>query len=149
MDNIYTVDQVAKLLGLKAKTIRKYIAEGKLKAEKIGKQWRIEEKQLSDLMNIDENLQKKDDEIHHSIPREKLSDKINVSAVVEIKVKNEEEASNICNMIIAMLNSKDSEMGNSSFKSIYNKKDNSVKLLLWGKPKFISILLEVVSVYEE
>ncbi|MEU4725241.1 helix-turn-helix domain-containing protein [Nonomuraea dietziae] len=37
----YTVEQVANLLGLHVKTIRGYVRDGRLKATRIGKQYRI------------------------------------------------------------------------------------------------------------
>lgn len=42
MENkFYTIDQVAEILDIHHKTVRKFIKEGKLKANKVGKQWRI------------------------------------------------------------------------------------------------------------
>ena len=42
MENkFYTIDQVAEVLDIHHKTVRKFIKEGKLKANKVGKQWRI------------------------------------------------------------------------------------------------------------
>ena len=42
MENkFYTIDQVAEVLDIHHKTVRKFIKEGRLKANKIGKQWRI------------------------------------------------------------------------------------------------------------
>jgi excisionase family DNA binding protein len=38
---LYSVDQVADLLGLHVKTVRNYVREGRLKAVRIGKQYRI------------------------------------------------------------------------------------------------------------
>jgi len=40
-EKFYTIDQIADLLGMHHKTIRKFINEGKLGARKVGKQWRI------------------------------------------------------------------------------------------------------------
>lgn len=40
---LYTVTQVADLLGVHEKTIRRYINNGRLVAKKIGGQWRIEQ----------------------------------------------------------------------------------------------------------
>ncbi|MGW1882854.1 helix-turn-helix domain-containing protein [Streptomyces sp. NPDC001970] len=38
---LYTVDQVAELLGLHVKTVRGYVRDGKLKGTRVGKQYRI------------------------------------------------------------------------------------------------------------
>ena len=51
MENkFYTVDQIAEILGMHHKTIRKFITEGKLRANKVGKQWRISGHDLSNFM---------------------------------------------------------------------------------------------------
>lgn len=40
-DRLYSVDQVADLLGLHVRTVRGYVRDGKLPAARIGKQYRI------------------------------------------------------------------------------------------------------------
>src|SRR5690606_41503039 len=42
----YTVEQAARLLGLHVKTVRGYVRDGRLKAVKIGKQYRIAREDL-------------------------------------------------------------------------------------------------------
>ncbi|SIO84704.1 hypothetical protein BQ8420_03250 [Nocardiopsis sp. JB363] len=44
----YSVDQVAELLGLHVKTVRAYVREGRLAATRIGKQYRIHRKDLTE-----------------------------------------------------------------------------------------------------
>jgi excisionase family DNA binding protein len=39
--DLYSVEQVAELLGLHVRTVRNYVRDGRLKAVKIGKQYRI------------------------------------------------------------------------------------------------------------
>lgn len=41
MQELYSVDQVANLLGLHVKTVRNYVRDGRLKAVRVGKQYRI------------------------------------------------------------------------------------------------------------
>ena len=43
----YTVDQVAELLGLHVKTVRNYVRDGRLRAVRIGKQYRISRQDLA------------------------------------------------------------------------------------------------------
>nr|WP_179830046.1 helix-turn-helix domain-containing protein [Nocardiopsis aegyptia] len=40
-EHLYSVDQVAELLGLHVRTIRNYVREGRLRAVRIGKQYRV------------------------------------------------------------------------------------------------------------
>lgn len=46
---LYSIDQIAGLLGLHVKTVRGYVREGKLKATRIGKQYRIAREDLEAL----------------------------------------------------------------------------------------------------
>jgi excisionase family DNA binding protein len=46
MRQLYSVDQVAALLGLHVKTVRNYVRDGRLKATRVGKQYRIAREDL-------------------------------------------------------------------------------------------------------
>ncbi|CND88850.1 DNA binding domain%2C excisionase family [Mycobacterium tuberculosis] len=48
-DKMYSVEEVADLLGLHVRTVRRYIREGRLKAVRIGKQYRIGRGDLEEL----------------------------------------------------------------------------------------------------
>jgi len=45
-DNLYTVEEVAGLLGLQIETIRKKLRNKEMRGVKIGKEWRVKEKEL-------------------------------------------------------------------------------------------------------
>ncbi|MEU7903983.1 helix-turn-helix domain-containing protein [Actinoplanes sp. NPDC049118] len=47
--DLYSVEQVAELLGLHVRTVRNYVRDGRLKAVKIGKQYRITQADLAAL----------------------------------------------------------------------------------------------------
>ena len=47
---VYTIDEVAELLHVTRRTVYNYIKEGKLKATKIGKYWRVTAKALEELL---------------------------------------------------------------------------------------------------
>ena len=48
---VYTPDEVRELLHVTLRTVYNYIREGKLKAVKIGKYWRITQKNLEDFLS--------------------------------------------------------------------------------------------------
>ena len=50
MSKFYTCDDVAKMFSVKLITVWDWIRNGKLKAYKIGKMYRIDEKQLNEFM---------------------------------------------------------------------------------------------------
>ena len=50
--NLYNVDQVAKALQLNKQTILRFIREGKIKATKAGRSYRIEHQAVKDYLGL-------------------------------------------------------------------------------------------------
>lgn len=46
MERLLTVNETAKILRLNSETVARYIREGKISAVKLGRVWRVEEKDL-------------------------------------------------------------------------------------------------------
>ena len=51
MEKLFTVDNIAEMTGLTSRTIRNYIADGRLKGRKIGSQWRFTEADIESLFS--------------------------------------------------------------------------------------------------
>jgi len=47
MEKLYTVEDVAQMTGLTSRTIRNYLADGRLTGRKVGAQWRFTEENIS------------------------------------------------------------------------------------------------------
>lgn len=58
--SMYTVYEVAETLKLDAETIRRYINSEKIRAYKIGKEWRIKESDLLEFIERQSNISKED-----------------------------------------------------------------------------------------
>lgn len=158
MENkFYTIDQVAEMLGMHHKTIRKFITEGKLVANKVGKQWRISGHDLS--LFLEKNDEKfdakkinKEQSVSFSTTSEDVEiveSKINVSTVVDISGIDMDEYMRISNMLLAIMNCKDSEMKKSTINIKYNKEEKRLRIMLWGSIKFIENMLDSISVLVE
>ena len=48
---VYTLDEVAEVMKITRRTLYTYVKEGKLKAVKIGREWRVSETALQDFLN--------------------------------------------------------------------------------------------------
>jgi len=48
---LYTVDDIARMLNMHSRTIRRYIEKGQLRAERIGGSWRISEEALAEMFD--------------------------------------------------------------------------------------------------
>ena len=54
---VYTLEEIVDLLHVTRRTLYTYIKEGKLKAVKVGKYWRVREDQLRDFLSTGEDNQ--------------------------------------------------------------------------------------------
>lgn len=50
MERLLTVNETAKILRLNTETVARYIREGKISAVKLGRVWRVEEKDLEEFI---------------------------------------------------------------------------------------------------
>lgn len=151
-DRFYTVDQIAEILGMHHKTIRKFIIEGKLRANKVGKQWRISGHDMSSFMennNMVINDKTEGEKLEFSSGEAVASgrdNKISISAVVDINEVNMEDCRRISNMLLAVMNTKDSKMSNSTINIKHYKNENNLKVMLWGDTEFIKEMLDFISI---
>lgn len=153
-EKFYTIDQIAEILGMHHKTIRKFITEGKLRANKVGKQWRIAGHDLSIFMennnvSISYKNEVEDEKIEISNSNVDVNNKINkisVSTVVDINEVDMNEYMRISNMLIALMNSKDSKMSNSTINIKHYPKERNLKVMLWGDTEFTKEMLEIISI---
>lgn len=138
-EKYYSVEQIAKMLDIHPKTIQRYIREGKLRANKIGKSWRITGHDLSVFTeNVNAGLP---DE--QNIPAE---DRVKVSSVVDIFVYGRDDAMRIANTLTALLNSKPPEYGSSSMHTQYIESENKVRVTLWGGIRFMEAIFGTIAV---
>ena len=155
-EKFYTIDQIAEILGMHHKTIRKFITEGNLRANKVGKQWRISGHDLSLFME-DKNVNIKNNKLESEkiefsngdIDINNKTSKIQVSAVIDINEIDIDEHKRISNILLALMNSKDSKMSNSTINIKYYKNDKNLKIMLWGDIEFINEMLDFISTITE
>lgn len=152
-EKFYTIDQIAEILGMHHKTIRKFITEGKLRANKVGKQWRISGYDLSIFMennnvNISPKKEVESDKIEFSTKNEEMknrSNKVSISTVVDINKVDSDEYRRISNMLLAVMNSKDSKMKNSTINIKHYQNEQNLKVMLWGDIEFTKEMLDFIS----
>lgn len=146
MENYYSVEQIAEMLNMHPKTIQKYLREGKLRAAKIGKNWRVSGHELSLFMEGEKIGANKAEE-NSSIMRE--TEKIKVSSVIDVTVSGKEEAIRIVNGMTAVLNVKPPEFGTSTFSAQFIEAENKVRMMLWGNPAFMESMLGSLRLFAE
>lgn len=137
----YTVDQISSLLNIHPKTIQRYIREGKLRAAKIGKGWRVSGHDLSTFIENDS---------HEKSAIDNRSERsVVASAVVDIIVEGKQDAIRIMNTLTASLNAKPPEYGQTSMQSQYIERENMVRITLWGGIRFMAIMMDTITALTE
>ena len=96
----YNVEQIAQMLNIHPKTIQRYIREGKLRATKIGKSWRVSGHDLSRFTE-GANIASDESTVGHS-----AKERTRASSVIDISVIGKDEAIRIINSLTAAMNVK-------------------------------------------
>jgi excisionase family DNA binding protein len=148
---IFTVDQVAEMFGFHPKTVRRFIRERKLKARKIGGQWRIMEHDIKGFMGGETVERPETDSIkdvkgsRKGLNR-KIQKKVRVSSIVDVFVENKEEALRISSTILAAMKSKDPAYGDARCDYLFDEHDMKARFILWGTPAFMSTMFSLISI---
>ena len=152
-DKFYTIYQVADQLEMSHKTIRNFISDGRLKASKVGKQWRIAEADLESFMNQGESTEDKPEESLNSIsfelPSDGTEDHIKVSAVLDIHQQDKEQFMRLSNTLLANMNGGGFKVRGCTLNVKYYEQDRTVKIFLWGSINFIQDMLETIKTLNE
>lgn len=131
-DKYYTVAQAAGLLDMHPKTIQKYIRDGRLKAQKIGKSWRITGHDLSVFAEGGVALPEQQETAAQWQMISRGLERAKVSAVVDVEVPNKDEAMRVMNTLIAFMNGRPPEYGQASLSTQYIEAEHRVRIIFWG-----------------
>ncbi|HOP11368.1 MAG TPA: helix-turn-helix domain-containing protein [Oscillospiraceae bacterium] len=131
----YTVEKISELLSIHPKTIQRYIREGKLGANKIGKSWRVTGHDLSVFLEQNRPNEEK---------REPSETRVEVSAVVDMEC-TEDEATRISNLLNGALHSKPPEYGRCSMHAQYIPDQNKLRISLWGGIEFTEAVIASIA----
>lgn len=131
-EDFYTLEQVAEHLGLHVRTVRAYVRDGRLKAVRIGKQYRVSP---ADLEALTGGLPKR---LRHA----------EVSSIVDVDAVPRAQADRISTTLLASAQSRD-EGERLRIDTIYDEERASLKVIVTGSIattasllKFIDLLLK-------
>src|SRR5262245_19439376 len=108
LNHLYTVETVAERLQVHVKTVRRYIQEGRLKARRIGKEYRVTHADLTALAG--------GSPIESPTPRTR---QVIASTIVDVDVISPDEAHRITTMVMASLNARKGEPDFPRVDTIY------------------------------
>lgn len=141
VEKYYSVEQIAEMIDIHPKTIQRYIREGKLRAQKIGKSWRVTGHDLSTFVEGTDKDGSGDTSLGLQDILGAAKNPIKVSSVIDIPVKNSAEAVQVVNWISASMNGRSSEHGYSSMNSQFIEPEHIIRIMLWGSLSFMEDIM--------
>jgi excisionase family DNA binding protein len=123
------------------KTIQRYIREGKLRANKIGKSWRISGHDLS--VFTEQTGQMPNGTADR--PREQAR----ASAVIDLDLADNQQAMRLISSLTAALNVKPPEFGHPTLYAQHLESEGTVRITLWGNLKFMEAMMSSINTLAE
>lgn len=135
-DEVYSVEQVANLLGLHVKTVRGYVRDGRLKAVRIGKQYRIARADLVVLTGgaIPESIRETTVRHRHA----------EVSSIVQVDAISRATVSRISTLLTGAANTRDGDGPRLRLDIVYDEERASLKVIVLGDLETSAALLMLV-----
>jgi len=123
-DELYSVDQVAQQLGLHVRTVRNYVRDGRLKAVRIGKQYRIARSDLAQLTG-------------GAVPTAPAGDtgrvrRVEVSSVVQIDAISADDMQRVATLVGAAVRGRGTSDQALRIQTIYDEERASMKVIVIG-----------------
>jgi excisionase family DNA binding protein len=136
---LYSVEQVAESLGLHARTVRNYVRDGRLKAVRIGKQYRIARADLDALTGQRAAASPTD-----TLPTRRH---VEVSSIVQIEAIGFDAASRVTNTLLAAAKSRPESDDPLRVDTIYDQQRARLKVILSGSIVTTASLLKFITAY--
>jgi excisionase family DNA binding protein len=136
MSELYSVEQVAERLGLHVKTVRNYVRDGRLKAVRIGKQYRIAAEDLAALTGGPVP----------TVPREdaRRTRHVEVSTVVAVDAISRHDADRVITLVTAAVSGPRGDREPLRMQAAYDEERARLRLMLLGGPQTTAELLRLV-----
>lgn len=134
--DLYSVEQVAERLGLHVRTVRGYVRDGRLKAVRIGKQYRIAREDLEALTGRPVS--------GGDAESARRSRYVEVSSVVQVDAIDQGAASRVSNVLMAATNAR-GEGGPVRVDTIYDEVRARLKIIVTGDVLTSVELLKLVA----
>src|SRR5215510_12118146 len=121
---LYSVEQGAGSLGLHVRTVRNYVREGRLKAVRIGKQYRITAEDFAAMTGRPAASFETE-----PVRRQRH---VEVSSIVEIDVISPEAANRVTNLLMGAANMRRSPEERLRIETIYDEERARLKVIVVG-----------------
>ena len=134
--NLYSAEQVAEMLNLHVKTVRRYVRDGRLKAKRIGKEYRITRADLEAFAGEVRPAEKEVPRTRHVI----------ASSIVDVDAISTRESDRVTTMIMASLNARRGEGDFPRVDSIYYPERGRLRVTITASPVLTCELIQMIDV---
>lgn len=134
---LYAVEEVAERLGLHVRTVRAYIREGRLKATRIGKAYRISHGDLADFLGP------------AAAGLAPGGTHAEVSGIVEVEGLDPDGAMGLTNLIVAAANTGSGQSRPLRVETLYDVERARLKVIVVGGLNDSADLLKLIAVWTE
>ena len=146
-DGFYSIEQVAARLGLHVRTVRNYVRDGRLKAVRIGKQYRITQEDLEALTGRPSTVPSSGTAT--GIQGETSRRHVEVSSIVEIEGIDFDGASRVTNALMAAAKGRAEADEQLRIDTIHDRERSRLKVILTGGIATTASLLKFITAYLE
>jgi len=134
--NLYSAEQVAELLNLHVKTVRRYLRDGRLKAKRIGKEYRVTRAALEEFAGQLQPAEKPVARTRHVI----------ASTIIDVDAISPRESDRVTTMIMASLNGRQGEPDLPRVDTIYYPEPARMRITITAGPMLTCELIRMVDV---
>jgi excisionase family DNA binding protein len=131
---ILTVEEVAERLNLHAKTVRRFIREGRLPAKRIGKSYRVTRQALDEFAG-------------EPTPRAEVTPRtrqVSASTIVDVDAIGPDESQRITTLIMAGLNARKGEGDFPRVDTLYYAEQGRLRVMITGSASLTCDLLQTI-----
>jgi len=134
--SLYSAEQVAEMLNLHVKTVRRYVRDGRLKAKRIGKEYRITRADLEAFAGEVRPAEKEVPRTRHVI----------ASSIVDVDAISTRESDRVTTMIMASLNARRGEGDFPRVDSIYYPEQGRLRVTITASLVLTCELIQMIDV---
>src|SRR5262245_20032549 len=133
--HLYTADEVAELLNLHVKTVRRYLRDGRIKGRRIGKEYRIARADLDAFAGEIRVVDRPVARTRHVV----------ASTVLDADVVTPEDSHRITTLVMASLNSRKGEPDFPRVDTIYYPEQAKLRITITASPTLTCELLRMIN----
>ena len=134
--SLYSAEQVAEMLNLHVKTVRRYVRDGRLKAKRIGKEYRITRADLEAFAGEVRPAEKEVPRTRHVI----------ASSIVDVDAISPRESDRVTTMIMASLNSRKGDEDVPRVDTIYYPERARLRVTITASLVLTCELIQMIDV---